>query len=128
MGWGSSPVGERANFDPTKLVQTLSRDLQSQYEIIQQLGTGAQGIASLVKKRNCDGDDALFVAKETRDMSKAGIEDFKLEFNKMCALRHPNCLKVLELIHSEANNQMFIISEYARGGDVYHYMHKMISN
>jgi len=120
--------GKTRAFDPTTLVSCSTRKMESKYTILKQLGAGAQGVAHLVKKKNSSGsgDGDLFVAKETHDMSKEGVDEFQKEFQKMCALRHPNCLRVLELFHFEETNQMFIITEFASGGDLYHYMHTMM--
>lgn len=100
------------------------------YEVVRQIGSGRQGTTSLVRRRLHSEPAApeaqLFVAKEAHDMTAAGVEDFKREFEKMRALRHPNCLKVIELVQHTpprgGNPQLYIISEYAQGGDLYGYL------
>jgi len=46
----------------------------------------------------------------------------------MRSLRHPNCMKVFQLIDYKVRNQLFIISEFAQGGDLYHYMGEAVEN
>lgn len=116
------------SFDPKLMASSFERKLCSKYEVLEQIGSGAQGTAHLVKKKNTMSDEELFVAKETHDMSEAGVAGFMKEFERMCALRHPNCLRVFELFHCPAKNQLFIITDYAKGGDLYHYMNVMMQH
>lgn len=63
-------------------------------------------------------------------MTPEGKEEFKLEFEKMRDMRHPNCTKIVELVEGkdfidgEWKEQIFVISELARGSDLYKYMRK----
>jgi len=56
------------------------------------------------------------------------MDSFTEEFEKMRALRHPHCAKVFELVRNQEivegfpHQQLFIITEYARGGDLVQYM------
>mmetsp|Transcript_3851 Transcript_3851/g.7685 ORF Transcript_3851/g.7685 Transcript_3851/m.7685 type:complete len:555 (-) Transcript_3851:98-1762(-) len=114
-------------FNAAEFAGTFRGSLTDKYEILQQLGAGAQGAAYLVKMRE-GGDE--YVAKETHDMSAEGKEEFKEEFAKMADMRHPNCTRVIELIENkelmdgEWKDQLFLIAELARGSDLYKYMRK----
>jgi len=114
-------------FNAAEFAGTFKGDLKERYEILQQLGAGAQGSAYLVKAR----DSGLeYVAKETHDMSPEGKEEFKEEFSKMAGFMHPNCTKVIELIENQElidgawKDQLFLIAELALGSDLYKYMRK----
>lgn len=115
-------------FNAAEFAGTFKGPLSSKYEIMQQLGKGAQGAAYLVRTK--DGD-VQYVAKETLDMTPEGKEEFKSEFEKMRDMRHPNCAKVIELVEGkelidgEWKEQLFVISELARGSDLYKYMRKV---
>mmetsp|Transcript_117941 Transcript_117941/g.366685 ORF Transcript_117941/g.366685 Transcript_117941/m.366685 type:complete len:572 (+) Transcript_117941:50-1765(+) len=117
-------------FNAAEFVGTFQGPLSSKYEILKQLGSGAQGAAYLVRMRN---GDVEYVAKETLDMTEEGKDDFKQEFEKMRLMRHPNCVKVIELVEGkelidgEWKEQLFVISELARGSDLYKYMRKAVN-
>jgi len=63
-------------------------------------------------------------------MTPDGKQEFKQEFEKMRDMRHPNCTKIIELVEGkdfidgEWKEQIFVISELARGSDLYKYMRK----
>jgi len=131
FAWGprAAVAASSTQYDHKTFTPTYCRMLNSKYDVLRQIGSGAQGAAHLVKLIGapCE-EEAFFVAKETHDMTEAGVRDFLKEFERMRDLRHPNCLRVIEMFHYEARRQMFIIIEYARGGDLYHYMKTMIIN
>lgn len=109
-----------AHFNPSQLVMTHAANLGDRYEILRQLGAGAQGTTHLVR-RNITGVE--YVAKETNNngADNDASEDLLMEFRKMQELRHPNCVKVIELLQGK-QGKAFVILEYARGGDLYKYM------
>lgn len=123
---GSAEVPEpdqekESQFKSDTLIAIINKPLKEHYEVVKELGAGAQGTTRLVKQKK--SPEALFVAKESNDHSKDAQKAFLQEFERMKALRHPNCLKVFELIRSEKHN--YIITEYAPGGDLFHYMRAM---
>lgn len=117
----------QSRFNTQNLVNTYAGALGDKYEVIKQLGAGAQGAAHLVKRKDT-GD--RYVAKETHDMSPEGIQDFLAEFEKMRDLQHPNIAKVVELIKGKElvdgkwQNCLYVISEVADGSDLYKFMAK----
>jgi len=126
MGFGAS------KFDSGKFVTVVEGVLSDRYEIIKQLGAGAQGAAYLVKAKS---SGAEYVAKESHDMTPEGEADFKREFETMRTLRHPNCAKVIELmvgkeqiIDGAMKKQLYVISELARGSDLYKFMKKKLDH
>uniref|UniRef100_A0A7S0FGU3 Calmodulin n=1 Tax=Pyrodinium bahamense TaxID=73915 RepID=A0A7S0FGU3_9DINO len=123
-------VTSAPHFNAAEFAGTFRGPLSCRYEILKQLGSGAQGAAYLVRMKEGGGE---YVAKETHDMTPEGKEEFKLEFDKMRDMRHPNCTKVIELVEGkelidgEWKEQLFVISELARGSDLYKYMRKALS-
>lgn len=119
-------------------------NLQGRYDIIRQLGSGVQGTTHLVKRKDPASDPGASVQSPGMDKSSsyksgasyvAKISDtshtgsdgvMKEEFEILRRLRHPNCLKVIELLRGgatiESPNSLCIISELAAGGDLYKYL------
>mmetsp|Transcript_156606 Transcript_156606/g.300363 ORF Transcript_156606/g.300363 Transcript_156606/m.300363 type:complete len:955 (-) Transcript_156606:95-2959(-) len=110
---------EQPTFDPGKLIMTRCIALKERYDILNELGTGVQGTTYLVRRKGSEQD---CVAKETKNTKPEGVKAFMAEFSKMRDFRHPNCIKVIELLEYAPQNQLFIISELASGGDLYKYM------
>lgn len=126
--WAAQPP---KRFDHKNLVGVYSGPLGDKYEVERQLATGAQGTTYLLRRK--DNSD-LYVAKETHDAAEDGIKTFMEEFETMRNIRHPNCAKVVELVRNQVfasgalREQIFIISEYAPGRDLYRYMHTAVEN
>jgi serine/threonine protein kinase len=114
-----------STFDAAKLVSTYDGLLAEKYDTVRPLGSGAQGTTFLVKRRGTSGLQQLLVAKEAKDTSAHGIKELTKEFEKMRELRHPNCLKVIELVQCPTEQQLFVLTEFAKGGDLACYMRVM---
>jgi NIMA (never in mitosis gene a)-related kinase len=86
------------------------------YEQIKVLGKGSFGAAWLVRRRK---DRASFVAKEVRlaNMKPAEKEEAKHEIAMLRQLNHNNITRYVD--HFEARGSLFIVMEYANGGDLY---------
>lgn len=86
------------------------------YNQIKVLGKGAFGSAWLVQRRS---DRKQFVAKEVRlaNMKPAERESAKHEIAMLRKLDHPNITKYVD--HFESRGSLFIVMEYANGGDLY---------
>lgn len=103
------------NYDPRQLAMTHSSSVEQRYVIVQKIGAGAQGIAHLVRRRRTN---QMYVAKEAA--SAGDQDDIMFEFRKMQELRHPNCVRVVELLRLDGKAS--IIVEHAKCGDLYEYM------
>ncbi|PBJ75161.1 NIMA-related kinase [Trypanosoma cruzi cruzi] len=86
------------------------------YIQISVLGKGSFGSAWLVQRRS---DKAQFVAKEVRlgGMKPAERESAKHEIEVLRTLNHPNITRYVD--HYEKNGSLYIVMEYANGGDLY---------
>jgi len=107
-------------------LSTITEALGEKFVVNRQLGRGTQGAAWLVKKK---ANREEVVAKEaTGDDNEA----FRLEFEKMKELQHPNICKVIELVAGRGfadgvwKEHLYVISELARGSDMHKYMKKAI--
>lgn len=107
----------QGKFQHRQLIPTFEGSFSGRYETVKILGTGAQGTTYLVRSR---AKGAELVAKESHDMTEAGQKAFLAEFENLRGLSHPNCMRVLELVHSRdgEKDNFFVISELARGGDL----------
>jgi len=131
-------------------VSTFSGPIDQKYKILRQLGAGVEGAAYLVELKAKGGRKSkarkttiaaalrsstrghsnapeeprqLFVAKKTHNVSPAGRAEFLEEFEKMRQLDHPHCVKVIELV--EGKDEVYVISEFAAGGDLFKYTQRM---
>mmetsp|Transcript_62471 Transcript_62471/g.135613 ORF Transcript_62471/g.135613 Transcript_62471/m.135613 type:complete len:555 (+) Transcript_62471:76-1740(+) len=125
MGFGTS------KFDSGKFVAVVEGGLANRYDIVKQLGAGAQGAVYLVKAKSSGVE---CVAKESHDMTDEGEEAFQKEFQTMKKLRHPNCAKVIEMLVGKEHirdgvmkKQLYVISELARGSDLYSFVQKKLA-
>ncbi|RNF07943.1 putative serine/threonine-protein kinase [Trypanosoma conorhini] len=86
------------------------------YVPIRVLGKGSFGSAWLVQRRS---DRMQFVAKEVRllGMKPAERESAKHEIDVLRTLHHPNITRYVD--HYERNGSLYIVMEYANGGDLY---------
>lgn len=86
------------------------------YRQIKVLGKGSFGSAWLVQRIK---DNAQFVAKEVRlsNMKPAERESAKHEITMLRQLQHPNITRYVD--HFEHRGALFIVMEYANGGDLY---------
>mmetsp|Transcript_14880 Transcript_14880/g.33895 ORF Transcript_14880/g.33895 Transcript_14880/m.33895 type:complete len:930 (-) Transcript_14880:19-2808(-) len=115
------------------------RCFADRFEEKQKLGAGVGGATYLVKHRSSGW---LVVAKRIahETLSKKEIQEFREEFEIMRRLQHPNVARVYELIISREpdiggpdratgkyKQQINILMEYARGGDLLSYMGKAMS-
>ncbi|GET88423.1 protein kinase, putative [Leishmania tarentolae] len=86
------------------------------YTQVKVLGKGSFGSAWLIQ-RNADG--AQFVAKEVRlgGLKPAERESAQKEIDMLRTLNHPNITRYVD--HFEHKGSLFIVMEYANGGDLY---------
>ncbi|RNE97317.1 putative serine/threonine-protein kinase [Trypanosoma rangeli] len=86
------------------------------YVPIRVLGKGSFGSAWLVQRRS---DRVQFVAKEVRllGMKPGERESAKHEIDVLRTLNHPNITRYVD--HYERNGSLYIVMEYANGGDLY---------
>eukprot|EP01060_Flectonema_neradi_P035606 TRINITY_DN6599_c1_g1_i1.p1 TRINITY_DN6599_c1_g1~~TRINITY_DN6599_c1_g1_i1.p1 ORF type:complete len:468 (+),score=90.97 TRINITY_DN6599_c1_g1_i1:53-1456(+) len=85
------------------------------YEVLKVVGKGAFGQALLVRHQS---SSVAFVAKEIdmTNMSKRDIDGSRNEVAVLAQLDHPNITKFIESF--EHGNKIYIIMEYADGGDL----------
>ncbi|ORC84174.1 putative NIMA-related kinase [Trypanosoma theileri] len=86
------------------------------YVQVRVLGKGSFGSAWLVQRRS---DKVQLVAKEVRlaGMKPAERESAKHEIDVLRTLNHPNITRYVD--HYEHHGSLFIVMEYANGGDLY---------
>lgn len=126
----------RRTYDQSRSISVIQGDFAKHYEKVKVLGQGADGITYLVNKLGTkEAEEHEFVAKEAHDFTPEGLRKFKEEFQKLKELRHPQVLKVWEmieeaevLVNGELRNQNYVITDYARGGDLYHYLRKVVEH
>lgn len=118
-------------FDHSQLVGIYQGPFSEKYEKVRELGSGADGTTYLVKARSCGYH---YVAKEAHNITHQGQLDFEAEFKKMKALHHANILKVYEMvkgqeyIDGELQDQIFVVTDLAKGGDLHSYLRKVIEH
>ena len=91
------------------------------YVKLKQLGKGSFGVATLIRRKT---DNALFVSKEVQllRMSPKERDEARHEVKILQRLRHPNIVQFEE--HMERRGVLYIVMEYADGGD----LHQKIKN
>ena len=87
------------------------------YQKIRPLGKGSFGSAILVKRKS---DNEYLVIKEVNlsKMSAKEREEARNECRVLQQLSHPNIVRYVE--HYESKGVLYIIMEYADGGDLHH--------
>ncbi|KAG5505813.1 hypothetical protein JKF63_05149 [Porcisia hertigi] len=86
------------------------------YTLVKVLGKGSFGSAWLIQRNE---DHAQFVAKEVRlgGLKPAERESAQKEIDMLRTLNHPNITRYVD--HFEHKGSLFIVMEYANGGDLY---------
>ncbi|CAJ1988657.1 NIMA-related kinase / NRKC [Leishmania donovani] len=86
------------------------------YTQLKVLGKGSFGSAWLIQR---NADRAQFVAKEVRlgGLKPAERESAQKEIDMLRTLNHPNITRYVD--HFEHKGSLFIVMEYANGGDLY---------
>ncbi|KAK7196733.1 NIMA-related kinase [Novymonas esmeraldas] len=86
------------------------------YAQVKVLGKGSFGSAWLIQRHE---DRAQFVAKEVRlaGLKPAERESAQKEIDMLRTLNHPNITRYVD--HFEHKGSLFIVMEYANGGDLY---------
>lgn len=86
------------------------------YTQVKVLGKGSFGSAWLIQRK---GDGAQLVAKEVRlgGLKPAERESAQKEIDMLRTLDHPNITRYVD--HFEHRGSLFIVMEYANGGDLY---------
>lgn len=86
------------------------------YTLVKVLGKGSFGAAWLIHRKE---DGAQLVAKEVRlaGLKQSERDAAKHEIDMLSNLHHPNITKYVE--HFEHRGSLFIVMEYANGGDLY---------
>ncbi|KAG5479499.1 hypothetical protein LSCM1_04765 [Leishmania martiniquensis] len=94
----------------------VNTNRMEKYTQVKVLGKGSFGSAWLIQ-RNEDG--AQFVAKEVRlgGLKPAERESAQKEIDMLRTLNHPNITRYVD--HFEHKGSLFIVMEYANGGDLY---------
>lgn len=92
-----------------------SEVFKSKYRKIKTVGRGSFGEAVLVRSR---ADNKRYIAKtiETASMNPKEKRDLSGEIRILAAVNHPNIIRYHE--HFEDGSVMFIVMEYADGGDL----------
>eukprot|EP00672_Neobodo_designis_P022466 CAMPEP_0174849842 /NCGR_PEP_ID=MMETSP1114-20130205/17695_1 /TAXON_ID=312471 /ORGANISM="Neobodo designis, Strain CCAP 1951/1" /LENGTH=504 /DNA_ID=CAMNT_0016084251 /DNA_START=41 /DNA_END=1552 /DNA_ORIENTATION=+ len=92
-----------------------SEVFKSKYRKIKTVGRGSFGEAVLVRSR---ADNKRYIAKtiETASMNPKEKRDLSGEIRILAAVNHPNIIRYHE--HFEDGTVMFIVMEYADGGDL----------
>ena len=95
--------------------------IMERYTVVKSLGKGSFGSASLVRRK---ADGLLFVVKEVNlaRLSAKERDESRNEARVLQQLSHPNIVRFVE--HFERRNILYIVMEYADGGD----LHQKIKN
>eukprot|EP00759_Apiculatamorpha_spiralis_P008868 PhF_6_TR15695/c0_g1_i1/m.24421/K08857/NEK1_4_5; NIMA (never in mitosis gene a)-related kinase 1/4/5 len=88
---------------------------RSKYRKIKMVGKGSFGEAVLVRSRE-DGKRYISKAIDTASMSPKELRDVQREIEILAKVNHPNIVRYRE--HFQDGPLMFIIMEYADGGDL----------
>eukprot|EP00743_Colponemidia_sp_Colp-15_P005146 GILK01005539.1.p1 GENE.GILK01005539.1~~GILK01005539.1.p1 ORF type:complete len:649 (+),score=122.95 GILK01005539.1:53-1999(+) len=88
------------------------------YQRVKLLGKGSYGKAYLVQ---CKTDDSLCVVKQMDIglMSEKDRKDTLKEARVLASMDHPNIITFREVFQSRSREKLFIVMDYADGGDLY---------
>jgi len=86
------------------------------YKVVHELGQGTFGTVTLVQER-ASGEERVCKAVSTAGMPASTIELLKKEIQLLCALDHPNIVKLYEYAEDPKRNELVLVLEYLPGGD-----------
>ena len=99
------------------LVQRTYSDLETNYEIVNELGCGAYARVLRVKNRNTNVE---YACKELLKSSISDLESFHKEISILSTLDHPNIIKLYETCENE--ECIYLIMELCNGGELFDYL------
>mmetsp|Transcript_54608 Transcript_54608/g.97974 ORF Transcript_54608/g.97974 Transcript_54608/m.97974 type:complete len:654 (-) Transcript_54608:17-1978(-) len=99
---------------------TSSDNLLRHYEMIKELGNGSFSRVALVcdaRSSNTEegGEERVCKTVTTNGLHKTVVEWLKAEIDVLCALDHPNIVKLYEFAEDRATDQLVMILEYVPG-------------
>ena len=108
---------DRANV--TFLEDSTMPDRVNQYELMYELGRGAQGAVVLAVDTDTDEPRAMKIIPRPRAFADAARQSgiaSEIEVMKKC--RHPNILRLIEVIDDISVNTIYVVTQFARGGSL----------
>lgn len=91
----------------------------NQYLIIQKIGEGSNGRVYLAEDINTKKQYAIkrFNLKELQHI-EAGISQLEREINAIRRMEHPNIIKLIEALHVEESDMIYLVLDYADCGSL----------
>ena len=99
------------------LIQRTYSDLESNYNIINELGCGAYAKVLKVRNKNTNIE---YACKELLKSGISDLESFNKEISILSTLDHPNIIKLYETCENE--ECIYLIMELCNGGELFDYL------
>jgi len=98
-----------------KLCHLPQKRLDASYNIIRQLGQGAQGVVYLTREKTKEGRDRVLKFYSKAETASP-LDDIKEEFMLLRQLDHPSIARVLDIFEDTVN--IYVVAEPYFGGDL----------
>ena len=109
--------GDTLTLTKDNLIQRSYADLETNYEIVDELGCGAYARVLKVKNKNTHIE---YACKELLKSGISDIEAFNKEISILSTLDHPNIIKLYETC--ENDECIYLIMELCNGGELFDYL------
>ena len=90
------------------------------YMLLKDLGEGTFGNVKLGKHMQSGQLVAVKILEKNRITDQADVERVIREIKILKGIRHPNVIKLYEIIETKSN--IYLIMEYASGGELFDYI------
>jgi 5'-AMP-activated protein kinase catalytic alpha subunit len=109
----SAPRSGQQSFERTQLIG-------DDYVLLKDLGEGTFGNVKLGKHIQSGQLVAVKILEKNRITDQADVERVIREMKILKSIRHPNVIKLYEIIETKSN--IYLMMEYASGGELFDYI------
>jgi serine/threonine-protein kinase len=109
----TTPVGALAEAQEVTEIEMVRKELEEEYEIIDELGRGGMAIVFKAKEKQLDREVAIKVLPFSLAFDKEFVERFQREARTSAKLEHPNIIPIYRV--GKSGRVIYFVMKFLRG-------------